>query len=274
MSTIANRKVTMGLLEKYNLQAKKRLGQNFIVDPSVVVAIAEKSQIEADSTILEIGPGLGALTQQLAKRAKQVIAVEVDPDMVEVLEHELSMDNVKVVHQDFLDMDLSVLKDEKLMVVANVPYYITTPILFKLIESKLPLVSITLMIQKELADRLSAKVNTKEYNALSLMIAYLYQIKPILQIPKQCFHPKPKVDSTVIQLLPTKQKEVENEAAFFEFLKTSFQMKRKTLVNNLKTIIEREEIEAVLTELKIATDIRAEGVSLEQFIKIYRSLYE
>lgn len=274
MLTIANKQVTKDLLEKYDLQAKKRLGQNFIIDPSVVRRIAQKSLASPDITVIEIGPGLGALTQQLAPLAKRVLAIEVDGDMVEVLENELDLPNVEIIHEDFLKWDLSTVQDEQLMVVANVPYYITTAIIFRLIEADIKLLSMTLMMQKELANRLNAQISTKDYNALSVIIQYLFDVKSLMQIPKQCFLPIPKVDSTVIQFISKQPTEVKDQSAFFSFLKTSFQMKRKTLINNLKEAVDREELLKVLTDLEIGHDIRAEALSLEQFIAIYRSLYE
>lgn len=275
MLTIANKQVTKDLLEKYNLQAKKRLGQNFIIDPSVVRTIAQKSLTTLESTVVEIGPGLGALTQFLAPLSKKVIAIEIDEDMVEVLTTELaSLNNVEIIHEDFLKWDVSVLGNQEVIVVANVPYYITTPIIFKWIESAVQVSSMTLMMQKELAHRLVADINTKDYNALSLMIQYLFEVKTIMQIPKQCFLPIPKVDSSVIQFVSKNDPQVFNQSQFFEFLKQSFQMKRKTLVNNLKTTIDKDQLLKVLDALKISPDVRAEAISLDQFIEMYRRLYE
>ncbi|HHX06997.1 MAG TPA: ribosomal RNA small subunit methyltransferase A [Erysipelothrix sp.] len=275
MLTIANKQVTKDLLEKYNLQAKKRLGQNFIIDPSVVRTIAQKSLTTLESTVVEIGPGLGALTQFLAPLSKKVIAIEIDEDMVEVLTTELaSLNNVEIIHEDFLKWDVSVLGNQEVIVVANVPYYITTPIIFKWIESAVQVSSMTLMMQKELAHRLVADINTKDYNALSLMIQYLFEVKTIMQIPKQCFLPIPKVDSSVIQFVSKNDPQVVNQSQFFEFLKQSFQMKRKTLVNNLKTTIDKDQLLKVLDALKISPDVRAEAISLDQFIEMYRRLYE
>ena len=275
MLTIANKQVTKDLLEKYNLQAKKRLGQNFIIDPSVVRTIAQKSLTTLESTVVEIGPGLGALTQFLAPLSKKVIAIEIDEDMVEVLTTELaSLNNVEIIHEDFLKWDVSVLGNQEVIVVANVPYYITTPIIFKWIESAVQVSSMPLMMQKELAHRLVADINTKDYNALSLMIQYLFEVKTIMQIPKQCFLPIPKVDSSVIQFVSKNDPQVVNQSQFFEFLKQSFQMKRKTLVNNLKTTIDKDQLLKVLDALKISPDVRAEAISLDQFIEMYRRLYE
>lgn len=274
MQTIANRKVTLFLLEKYDLKAKKHLGQNFIIDPSVVINIAIKSQVNHETTVLEIGPGLGSLTQQLALRSKKVYAIEIDKDMVEILQNELSLDNVIVIHEDFLDIDLSQFQSMPISVVANVPYYITTPILFKLIESDLNLISITMMIQKELANRLNAQVNTKDYNALSVMIRYLFEVKTILQIPKQCFHPIPKVDSSVIQLIPTPRTLGIDHRLFFEFVKRCFQMKRKTLANNLRDHVPLKQLFEALSLLNLSRDVRAESLNLGHFIDLYRRLYE
>lgn len=275
MPTISNYKVTMGLLEKHGLNAKKRLGQNFIIDPSVVKKIAENSGATRLTTTIEIGPGLGALTQQLSLVANEVIAIEIDDDMVEVLKDSLDVDNVKIIHQDFLEVDLSQFSHlEDVVVCANVPYYITTPILFKLIESDMKLSQITLMVQKEVAERLSAKVGSKEYNALSVMMDYLFDHKLLFKVPAACFYPKPRVDSMVISLKYKNSQLVKDQQKFFDFVKTCFVQRRKTLNNNLKEILDSYQIEKLFLDNKLKPSVRAQELTTSQFIEMYRGVYE
>ena len=275
MPTISNYKVTMGLLEKHGLNAKKRLGQNFIIDPSIVKKIAENSGATRLTTAIEIGPGLGALTQQLSLVANEVIAIEIDDDMVEVLKDSLDVENVKIIHQDFLEVDLSQFSHlEDVVVCANVPYYITTPILFKLIESDLKLSQITLMVQKEVAERLSAKVKTKEYNALSVMMDYLFEHKLLFKVPAACFYPKPRVDSSVVSLKYKHSKQVHDQKKFFDFVKTCFVQRRKTLHNNLKAILDSTQIEKLFLINNLKPSVRAQELTTQQFIEMYRSIYE
>lgn len=265
----------MSLLEKHGLNAKKRLGQNFIIDPSIVKKIAENSGATNTTTAIEIGPGLGALTQQLSYIANQVVAIEIDNDMVEVLKDSMDVDNVQVIHQDFLEVDLSQFNHlEDVVVCANVPYYITTPILFKLIESDLKLSQITLMVQKEVAERLSAKVGSKEYNALSVMMDYLFEHKLLFKVPAACFYPKPRVDSMVITLKFKHSIKVQDQQKFFDFVKTCFVQRRKTLNNNLKEILDNHEIEKLFIDNNLKPSVRAQELTTNQFIDMYRSVYE
>lgn len=272
MNTISNYSETKRLLNEYGLSAKKKFGQNFIVDPSVVEKIARSSGADKSTTVLEIGPGLGSLTQQLSFVAKEVISVELDSDMVEVLTNEMDYDNVTIIHQDFLDYDLNQLGNkESLVVCANVPYYITTPILFKLIDSKLPFKQISLMVQKELGDRLVAQINTKDYNALSVIMATLFNQKTIMNVDKRCFHPMPKIDSVVVGLFPKVWDKPYSVETFFEFVKRAFTQRRKTLVNNLKPHI---NITPTLEKLGYSLTIRPQELTQEQFIELYEVAYE
>ena len=270
MSNISNRNVTMGLLKKYEQKAKKHLGQNFIIDPSVVEGIAEKSG--SAGICLEIGPGLGALTEQLAKRYDQVIAYEIDPYMVEILEDSLSeYENIEIVLEDFLKADLTFLKEKEITVCANLPYYITTPILFKLME--LNTKAITIMVQKEIADRLTAKVSTKDYSSLSIQMQYYFDIKKVLNVSRQSFHPQPNVDSIVIQLLPNDNTLPYCEKDFFEFVRACFQFRRKTLVNNLKAIDEKIDYNHLLEKIGLDSRVRAENLELDDFVQLFGVLY-
>lgn len=268
MKTISQYSVTKSILNKYELHAKKRFGQNFIIDPSVVEKIARSCGATSDTTVIEIGPGLGALTQQLSLVSKKVISVEIDSDMVEILHNELDLGNVQIIHEDFLKVNLETLElNNDVVVCANVPYYITTPILFKLIESEMPIRQITLMVQKELGERLVAEVGTKEYNALSIMMACLFEFKTVMQVNKRCFLPAPKVDSVVISLIRRENTDDLNQ--FFEFVKKSFTQRRKTLVNNLK---EYPEITKILVELGYDEKVRPQQLTKDDFKKIYEAL--
>lgn len=260
----------MGLLKKYEQKAKKHLGQNFIIDPSVVEGIASKSGEKG--ICLEIGPGLGALTEQLAKRYDHVIAYEIDPYMVEILEESLeNYDNIEVIYEDFLKADIDYLKDQEISVCANLPYYITTPILFKLMELKTK--SITIMVQKEIADRLTAQVSTKDYSSLSIQMQYYFAINKVLNVSRQSFHPQPNVDSIVIQLKPKHNTMPYDEKTFFEFVRACFQFRRKTLVNNLKAIDKDKDYSQILVDHGFDVRIRAENLIFEDFIKLYGVLY-
>ncbi|MDE8142676.1 16S rRNA (adenine(1518)-N(6)/adenine(1519)-N(6))-dimethyltransferase RsmA [Erysipelothrix rhusiopathiae] len=269
MKTIANYSVSMELLRRYERRAKKHFGQNFIIDPSVVRNIASHSG--AGGTVLEIGPGLGALTQQLAETYDKVIAYEIDPHMVEILNETLEeYDNVNVIHQDFLKADLS-MYTEPITVCANLPYYITTPILFRLME--LDIVAMTIMVQKEIADRLGASPQTKDYSSLSIQMQYYFDVKTVLKVSKESFHPRPGVESIVIKLTPKHQTMPYDEKAFFEFVKKCFQFRRKTLVNNLKTIDKDVDYATVLESLGLETNIRADYLTFDDYIRLYGALY-
>ncbi len=270
MDIIANKNVSMYYLQKYEQQAKKKFGQNFIIDPSVVRTIANHSG--HGPLVLEIGPGLGALTQQLALNYDKVVAYEIDTYMMEILEESLKdLNNVEVILQDFLKADLSAFKGVSLDVCANLPYYITTPLLFKLMD--LNVNKMTLMVQKEIGDRLGAKVNTKEYNALSIQIQYYFSVKQVMKVSKASFHPQPNVESIVIQLTPKHQTMPYDEKLFFEFVKGCFQFRRKTLVNNLKAM-EFENIQEKLEAIGIDVRVRAEALEFEAFLKLYGVFYD
>ena len=269
MKTIANYSVSMEILKRYERRAKKHYGQNFIIDPSVVRNIANHSG-EGDF-VLEIGPGLGALTQQLAHNYKHVVAYEIDVHMVEILSETLEdYDNIEIIHEDFLKADLSKYP-QPLTVCANLPYYITTPILFKLMEYDIA--KMTVMVQKEISDRLTAKPNTKDYAALSIQMQYYFDIKTVLKVSKESFHPRPNVESSVIQFIPKNQSLPFNEKDFFVFVKKCFQFRRKTLVNNLKTLELDCNYQEVLESLDINTNVRAESLTFNDYVRLYGVLY-
>lgn len=270
METISNKKTTMQYLEKYERYAKKKFGQNFIIDPSVVRTIAKHSG--SGPLALEIGPGIGALTQQLAENYDHVIAYEIDTHMVEILKESLSeYSNIDVIEQDFLKADLESLKGTPLDVCANLPYYITTPLLFKLME--LDINRMTLMVQKEIGDRLAAKPNTKDYSALTIQIQYFFDVKIVMHVSKESFHPRPGVESIVVQLIPTKNSMKYNEQDFFTFVKACFQFRRKTLINNLKTLELDIDYSEALQSMGINPQVRADNLTYEQYIQLYGVLY-
>lgn len=268
---IATPSQTKYILEKYDLYAKKNFGQNFLVEPGIVDKIARNAITDAPVTI-EIGPGIGALTQMLSKYAQKVYAFEIDDRLIPVLNDLFSeKDNVEIIHQDFLKTDLKArFGDQEIEVAANLPYYITTPLLFKLFESDANIKSVTVMMQKEVADRLSAKVNTKDYNALSVIVQYLCDVEVVAKVPRGVFNPKPKVDSTVLKFILKKEVLVNNEREFFDFVKACFKQRRKTIYNNLKGYINDADFtKLILEKAKIETSKRAESLDLTDFIKLY-----
>lgn len=270
MRTIANYSVSMELLRKYEHKARKRFGQNFIIDPSVVERIARYGK-DAE-IVLEIGPGLGALTQEIAKRYPKVIAYEIDGHVIDILRESLAdMQHIEIRHQDFLAADLSEFK-APIAVAANLPYYITTPILFKLLE--VPVVSMVLMVQKEIGERLAAVPKTKAYSALSIQMQYHFRIKTVMKVSKESFHPRPNVDSIVIECLPKEDKAyLENPAAFFAFVRSCFQFRRKTLLNNLRTLELDKDLSVCLEMINLPQDIRADHLDFAQFKALYEVLY-
>ena len=265
---ISNYGNTMKILNKYGLNAKKKFGQNFIIDPSIVTKIARNCGANSQSLIIEIGPGLGALSEQLAKVARRVDCYEIDSDMVNVLKNELLLDNINVTLIDFLDVDLGVYdQEENIIICSNVPYYITTKLLFKIIESNLNYSQITFMVQKEMGQRLFAGVNSSDYNGLSVIMDYLFDRKILMNVPANCFYPRPKVDSVVLNLI---KKNVEVDLDFFAFVKSCFGQRRKTLYNNLKGLYDSELLNKHLFDLKI----RAQELSYQQFYDLYLKLHD
>ena len=254
------------------LQAKKKFGQNFIIDSNTVEKIA-KIACDQNLTTLEIGPGLGALSEQLLKYSKDVVAYEIDSDMYKLIQENIKDERFKVYLQDFLDIDLSVYKD-KINICSNLPYYVTTPILFKIFESDLNINKITVMVQKEVGDRLNAKVNSEDYGALSLEVQYLYHVKLEMNVSRNVFYPMPNVDSAIISFTPKNNVDKTIEKELFDLIKNSFKMRRKTLNNNLKDIYDNELIDKIYKEMNFNKNVRAQELSLEEFIKIYKIIYE
>lgn len=275
-------KETKFIMDKYNITANKNLGQNFLIDDEAVAGIVDAAEISKDDLVIEIGPGLGTLTKELLEKAGKVICIELDKRMIEILEDRFSMyENFKVLNDDVLKVNLKkLITEEKIKntkIVANLPYYITTPIIMKLLEDRLDIETITVMIQKEVADRLVTKPGTGDTGAITYAIHYYTEPKRVLEVPNTAFIPEPKVNSTVINLRILKEPKVEisNEQQFFDTIKTAFMQKRKTLVNALANSNKygtKEQIEDILQELKIDSKIRPEKLSLEQFAQIAEAI--
>ena len=261
---LGNPKYTIEVLQKYNFAFQKRFGQNFLIDTHVLEKIIEASKITKDDFVLEIGPGIGTMTQYLAEAAREVVAVEIDKTMIPILEN------------DTLKVDFAALAQEKnggkpIKVVANLPYYITTPIIMGLFENHVPISSITIMVQKEVADRMQVGPGTKDYGALSLAVQYYARPQIIANVPPNCFMPRPKVGSAVIQLVRYEEPpvQVDNEKLMFRLIRASFNQRRKTLVNGLKNSQEldfsKEEIEKAMAETGIPVNVRGEALTLAEF---------
>ena len=269
------------ILDKYGFEFSKALGQNFLIDGNILKNISKAGEITKEDLILEIGPGIGTLTEELALNAKKVVAVELDKNLLPILGETLkAYDNIEVVHGDILKLDLKELIDNKLeggpiKVVANLPYYITTPIIGKLLEEDFNIHSIIIMVQKEVADRIVATPNSKEYGALSLFINFYSHPQIILKVPKTVFMPQPRVDSAVVKLNIKDELPDVDRDLFFKVVKSAFNKRRKTLLNSLSSGelgLEKEIIKNVLKEADIPFNIRAENLNIEDFIKISKTL--
>lgn len=286
MAYLGNPAYTMAVLEKHGFHFQKKYGQNFLIDKNILEKIVDAAEIGADDVVLEIGPGIGTMTQYLCERAREVIAVEIDDKLIPVLADTLSeYDNVTVIHQDILKVDIRALAEEKnggkpIKVVANLPYYITTPIIMELFESRVPLESVTVMVQKEVAERMKEGPGSKDYGALSLAVAYYAVAEIIAEVPPACFIPRPKVSSMVIRLTCHKEPPVEvaDERFLFSVIRASFQQRRKTLVNGLNNApwipVDREEITRCVESLGYGPSVRGEKLTLEEFARLANLLWE
>ncbi len=266
------------------LRPKKSLGQNFLTDETVLENIVAAADVTSESCVLEIGPGMGALTRELAKAAGHVAAVEIDTSILPVLEQNIcEFSNVTVVNQDILKADLAALFADlfgtrSVKVIANLPYYITTPIIMKLLEEDLPITSIVIMIQREVARRLAAAPGTKDYGAITPVVQYKAEVTPICDVPPEAFEPAPKVWSSVIRLdlRQTPPVSVTDEAHFFHVIRAAFAQRRKTFVNSAGSYpalgVEREDVKKVLQKLNFSENIRGEILSIEQFAQISNEL--
>ena len=285
MATLGNPKNTIEVLQKYNFNFQKKFGQNFLIDTRVLEEIIDAAQITKDDFVLEIGPGIGTMTQYLCEVALEVVAVEIDTNLIPILKDTLSAyNNVEVFNQDILKVDIASLarernNDRPIKVVANLPYYITTPIIMGLFESHVPIDSITIMVQKEVADRMQEGPGSKEYGALSLAVQYYAKPEIVVNVPPSCFMPQPKVGSAVIRLTRHEQPpvQVDNEKLMFQVIRASFNQRRKTLANGLNNFgsfgLNKEEIQSCIEELGVPVNIRGEALSLEQFAELSNIIY-
>lgn len=284
--TLGNPKNTIEVLNKYQFMFQKKFGQNFLIDTHVLEKIIQSANITKEDFVLEIGPGIGTMTQYLAEAAREVTAVEIDRNLIPILKDTLSgYDNVNVINEDILKVDICRLAQEKnggrpIKVVANLPYYITTPIIMGLFESHVPLDSITIMVQKEVADRMQVGPGTKDYGALSLAVQYYAQPYIVANVPPNCFMPRPKVGSAVIRLTRYAQPpvQVDDEKKMFRLVRASFNQRRKTLVNGLNNSpgvhATREAVLAALEQMGLSPTVRGEVLTLEQFAQLSNLLVE
>ena len=263
------------VLEEYDISAKKKFGQNFLIDTNIALKII-KVAISSD-LIIEIGPGLGSLSELILNENKTLYAYEIDEDMVKILNDRLgNNDKFHLFKEDFLEVDLNNVpyKNEEISICSNLPYYVTTPILLKLFESDLKINKITVMVQKEVADRFKAKVNDKDYNALSIIVNYLYDVKYEMDVKKSVFYPSPNVDSAVISFIPHIERDKDFELKFFSLIKKCFTHRRKTLYNNLKEDYSKEILDDLYKKLNFKDSIRAQEIDLDGYLKMNEVLNE
>ena len=284
---LGNPQETIAVLNRYKFAFQKKFGQNFLIDTHVLERIIDEAGITSDDFVLEIGPGIGTMTQYLACAAREVVAVEIDKVLIPILEGDTlkAFDNVTVINEDILKVDINKLVEEKnggrpIKVVANLPYYITTPIIMGLFESHVPIESITIMVQKEVADRMKTGPGSKEYGALSLAVQYYANPEIVANVPPNCFMPRPNVGSAVIRLTrhETPVVDVKDEKLMFRVIRASFNQRRKTLVNGLKNSGEinfsKEQIEAAITAIDKPLTIRGEALTLAEFAALSNAFSE
>lgn len=285
MADLGNYTNTSEILKKYQFRMQKKYGQNFLIDANILRKIVEAAQLTEEDCVLEIGPGIGTMTQYLAEAAGWVIAVEIDRDLIPILEDTLSpYDNVTVMCEDILKVDLAVLAQKNggrpIKVAANLPYYITTPILMALFESHIPLASITVMVQSEVAERMQTGPGTKDYGALSLAVQYYAKPEIVVRVPASCFLPRPNVDSAVVRLTRYGKPPVDvaDEAFLFAVIRASFNQRRKTLVNGLTNAgglgVTRGQVETALEKMGLSKTVRGETLTLKQFSELSNQLLD
>ena len=281
MATLGNPQNTIEILKKYDFMFQKRFGQNFLIDTHVLEKIIKSAEITKEDLVLEIGPGIGTMTQYLCENAREVVAVEIDKNLIPILTNDTlaEYDNVTVINEDILKLDLNALVQERnggnrIKVVANLPYYITTPIIMGLFESHVPLKNITVMVQKEVADRMQAGPGSKDYGALSLAVQYYATPYIAANVPQNCFMPRPNVGSAVIRLTLHEEPpvQVKDEKLLFAIIRASFNQRRKTLVNGLTNAAElnlsKEQVQAALEQMGLSATVRGEALTLEQFAEL------
>ncbi|NMS90447.1 16S rRNA (adenine(1518)-N(6)/adenine(1519)-N(6))-dimethyltransferase RsmA [Clostridioides difficile] len=275
MDRLSSHSATKEVVQKYNFKFSKSLGQNFLIDSNIIDKILVGARIKEGDNIIEVGPGIGTLTREMGKVAEKVVAIEIDRNLIPILKDTLSdLDNTEVVNKDILKVDIQELIKDKLnggpvKLVANLPYYITTPIVMKFLEEDIPVTDIVVMVQKEVADRMNAMPSTKDYGALSIAVQYYCETEIVAKAPRHMFIPQPNVDSTVIGLHVRAEKkyDVHNEELFFKTVKASFGQRRKTLLNSLGGLgfLNKDEIREILKEANIDEKRRGETLSIEEF---------
>lgn len=282
--TLGNAKNTSQIIKKYGFSFQKRFGQNFLIDEHVLGKILDASLVSSEDGVIEIGPGIGTMTQQLADRAKKVVAIEIDRDLIPILNETMSdRDNVSIINADVMKTDLAKLIKEELpdmtvRVVANLPYYITTPIVMRLLEERLPISDITIMVQKEVAERMKAQPGSKDYGALSLAVQFYADTYIAANVPPNCFMPRPKVGSSVIRLTVRKERpvDVSDEKLMFDLIRAAFNQRRKTLVNAVSNYdaltLSKDDVRSALLKAHLPEDIRGEALDLRQFAELSNSL--
>lgn len=278
MDRLSSHRATKDIVDKHGFKFSKSLGQNFLIDDNVIDKIIDGARVKEGDKVIEVGPGIGTLTREMAKRAEKVVAVEIDKNLIPILKETLSdFDNTEVVNEDILKVDINKLVDEKLSggpvkLIANLPYYITTPIVMKFLEEDIPVTDIVVMVQKEVADRMNAVPSTKDYGALSVAVQYYCDTEIVAKAPRHMFIPQPKVDSTVIGLHIREEKKykADNEQLFFKTVKAAFGQRRKNLLNSLSSmgVLDKAKIKEVLAEAGIDEKRRGETLSIEEFANL------
>lgn len=278
MDRLSSHKATKEVVQKHNFKFSKSLGQNFLIDTNVIDRILEGARVKEGDYVIEVGPGIGTLTKEMGRTAQKVVAIEIDKTLIPILKETLEdFPNIEVINQDILKVDVQELVKEKLnggpvKLVANLPYYITTPIVMKFLEEDIPVTDIVVMVQKEVADRMNAQPNSKDYGALSVAVQYYCDTEIVAKAPRHMFMPQPNVDSTVIGLHVREEKKynVDNEDVFFKTVKASFGQRRKTLLNSLGGLgfLSKDQIKVALQEANIDEKRRGETLSIEEFASL------
>ena len=278
MDRLSSHKATKEVVQKHNFKFSKSLGQNFLIDTNVIDRILEGARVQEGDYVIEVGPGIGTLTKEMGRTAQKVVAIEIDKTLIPILEETLSdFPNIEVINQDILKVNVQELVKEKLnggpvKLIANLPYYITTPIVMKFLEEDIPVTDIVVMVQKEVADRMNAQPNSKDYGALSVAVQYYCDTEIVAKAPRHMFMPQPNVDSTVIGLHVREEKKynVDNEDIFFKTVKASFGQRRKTLLNSLGGLgfLNKDQIREALKEANIDEKRRGETLSIEEFASL------
>ncbi|WP_276882471.1 16S rRNA (adenine(1518)-N(6)/adenine(1519)-N(6))-dimethyltransferase RsmA [Anaerococcus tetradius] len=277
MKKLYSPKVVKDIIDFYNFRFSKSLGQNFLVDKNFVEKIVDRADVK-DTNVLEIGPGIGTITYEMAKSAKKVVAIEIDSALLPIIEENMEeFDNFKLIHEDILKAKLEDIVEEEFdgeafKVVSNLPYYITTPIIEKLVTSKLPCTDMTIMVQKEVADRMLATEKDKEYSSLSVFIKYFSKAEKITNVPKSVFMPQPKIDSTVLKLKLRKYRDDVDDSKLFALVHAGFNKRRKTILNSLADAVDKEKLRLAFDKLGINEKLRAENLSLDDFIDLTKTI--